>query len=108
MQGRLLPPQNGKIQGFPKKVWREEFSKSKSCGLELIEWIFEADEWEKNPFASLKGVNEIKELSKTSGVRVESVCADYFLDLPFLRTSEKERNERVRMLKFVIAQAKLL
>ena len=40
-----------------------------------------------------------------SGVRVESVCADYFMAHPFHRGSPQERADRVRLLERLIEQA---
>ena len=105
MHGRLSAPTDGKFQSYPKYTWKEEFSKAAECGLDLIEWIFEADEWEKNQFATQAGLEQIKRASKESGVAVDSICADYFMDLPLLRVSDEVRAERVKMLEFVIGQA---
>ena len=60
MHGRLSAPTDGKFQSYPKYTWKEEFSKAAECGLDLIEWIFEADEWEKNQFATQAGLEQIK------------------------------------------------
>src|SRR5690348_4003915 len=96
MQGRFSPPTGGRIQSFPKKSWREEFTKAREAGLDLIEWIFEADAWQKNPLASDQGIAEILSISRTTGVQVQSICADYFMDLPLLRISDEQRNERMK------------
>ena len=45
MQGRLLPPVGEHIQAFPAKSWREEFAIARECGLGMIEWIFEGNDW---------------------------------------------------------------
>ena len=44
MQGRLSPPINNKIQGFPHNFWENEFHLAKEIGFELIEWIVDSDD----------------------------------------------------------------
>ena len=104
MQGRLSPPRNGRIQSFPIQTWREEFPKAQRCGLEIIEWIFEAEQWDQNPLMSAEGIQSINTLSQTTGVRVISVCADYFMDLPLLRVTQVQHDERLEMLKRLMVQ----
>jgi hexulose-6-phosphate isomerase len=104
MQGRLSPPRNGRIQSFPWHAWREEFARAAECGLQRIEWIFEAERWSDNPLATSDGQAELRRLEERTGVRVVSVCADYFLDLPLVRVDGHELEARVGMLKFLIRQ----
>lgn len=105
MQGRLSPPTDGKLQSFPKYTWREEFQKARIAGLRSIEWIFEADEWEKNPIASDAGIEEINHLIKETGTIVESVCADYFMHIPYFTSSHNIRLEHKEKLDWLIVQA---
>jgi hexulose-6-phosphate isomerase len=100
MQGRLSPPVGGKIQFFPKQTWRREFDLGREAGLQLIEWIVEADEVEKNPL--LARADEVLAATKATGVVLRSLCADYFMDLPLLRCSSGERRERLGMLERLI------
>jgi L-ribulose-5-phosphate 3-epimerase len=100
MQGRLSTPPEGKIQCFPKKTWRREFDLCKEADLQLIEWIVEADEVEKNPI--LAEPQAVLDASKATGVVLRSLCADYFMDLPLLRCSTDERRKRLSMLERVI------
>jgi L-ribulose-5-phosphate 3-epimerase len=108
MQGRLSPPAGGRIQSFPKDTWQSEFWRAKECGFDVIDWIFDADSWEDNPLCSIEGRQEIQRLTSSADVRVVSVCADYFLDLPLLRVGENVRAERMEVLKFLIEQSGLL
>ena len=105
MQGRLSPPTEGKFQSFPKFSWREEFHKASKAGLKSIEWIFEADEWEENPISSNDGINEISELIKETGIIIESVCADYFMDIPYFKANHSVRKDHRERLKWLITQA---
>ena len=105
MQGRLSPPTNNRIQSFPEGTWREEFSKAKTADLSHIEWIFERGEWEKNPLSVGNGIEETRELIRESGVGIVSVCADYFLDIPYLRSDGNGRKELREKLEWLVVQS---
>ena len=62
MQGRLSNKIGNKIQAFPEKNWKLEFSKAKKIGLKSIEWTLDYKNFEKNPIFSKKGQLEIKRL----------------------------------------------
>jgi L-ribulose-5-phosphate 3-epimerase len=79
MQGRLSPRPAGKLQEFPWQSYGAEFAIAARLGFHSIEWIFEAARFEENPLWTEAGREEIRELVATSGVRVQSVCADYFM-----------------------------
>ena len=79
MQGRLSLPEGGRIQSFPKRSWRKEFSRAQKAGLASIEWIYEAETEALNPLGSDPGIEEVQALAKGSGVTVGSVCADYYM-----------------------------
>ncbi len=80
MQGRLVPPVGGKIQEFPHDRWREEFAKAASLKLDFIEWIYDSPSKDTNPICKDCGTEKVLELISESGVKVESICADYFMD----------------------------
>jgi L-ribulose-5-phosphate 3-epimerase len=79
MQGRLSPRPIGKLQEFPWSSYAAEFPKAARLGLHSIEWIFEAPRYQENPLWTDAGREEIRALIAHSGVRVQSVCADYFM-----------------------------
>ena len=79
MQGRLSARPADKLQEFPWSSYAEEFPKAQRLGLHSIEWIFEAPRFEQNPLWTEIGREEILELVARTGVRVQSVCADYFM-----------------------------
>jgi hexulose-6-phosphate isomerase len=81
MQGRLVPPVDGKIQAFPAARWRDEFPLAAAAGLDAIEWVYDAPSVDAgtNPLATAAGRREILDAAR-SGVAVRSVCADYFMD----------------------------
>ena len=82
MQGRLLPPTDGRFQCFPREGWPDEFALAAAAGLDAIEWIYDLHGADVNPIAADDGVASMKALSTQSGVLVRSLCADYFMDLP--------------------------
>ena len=82
MQGRLLPPIDGRIQCFPADGWAEEFDSAAEVGLETIEWIYELYNEDRNPLRSEETAGEITKAIAASGVRVVSVCADCCMEDP--------------------------
>lgn len=99
MQGRLLPPVQGQLQAFPGRNWEEEFPLAHQCGLDTIEMIFDSDGIEWNPLNYETGLEHIQRASETYGVKVLSVCADYFKAKGFLKVTDQERMENIRMLE---------
>jgi L-ribulose-5-phosphate 3-epimerase len=108
MQGRLVPPEGGRFQSFPKARWRDEFALAAAAGLNAIEWIYDAFGENVNPLASDDGTDEIRRLSKLSGIEICSLCADYFMDYPFLRTSQLERTRLIRKMEWLLSRCALI
>jgi len=96
MQGRLLPPEPGRFQAFPRDRWAEEFDLAKQVPLSYIEWIYDLYGADVNPLTG--DVSRIQSQVSRTGVGVRSLCADYFMDLPFLRCTEKECADRQEVL----------
>jgi hexulose-6-phosphate isomerase len=96
MQGRLTPPTGGRIQAFPSVGWRDEFPLAAELGLHSIEWIVETP-IESNPIWTQDGVAEIQKLIAQTGVAVDFMIADYFMESPFVRMSAPtlEHNRKV-------------
>lgn len=92
MQGRLTPPQGRGIQFFPFDNWEKEFYQAKDLGLNEIEFIFDYDRYEENPLWSQKGREALKEIMDQTGVRVHSVCFDYFMRRAFFKKQDEERH----------------
>lgn len=99
MQGRLSPPLDGKIQAFPRSSWVREFALAQEAQLESIEWIYDVAGEGENPLTTPEGVSRMRRLSERHGVRVRSLCADYFMERSFLRVTENVRRQRVQELK---------
>jgi len=90
MQGRLQAPQGGMFQCFPRDSWREEFPHAAAAGLDAIEWIYDLQGADVNPLATSAGIAEMQTLSREHHIDVVSVCADYFMDRPFVTASPDE------------------
>lgn len=104
MQGRLSPTINGRIQAFPWNTWEDEFSTAANIGFDEIEFIFESAGYRNNPLFTKEGLQNIDLVSKETGIQVNYVCADYFMEIPFIRVSEDTRNKNKRILAFLIEQ----
>ena len=108
MQGRLVPPEGGRFQAFPCERWRDEFVLAAQARLNAIEWIFDLYGEDANPLISDSGISEILALSQQTGIAVRSLCADYFMDKPFLRTTESERRQLIQKMEWLLSRCKLL
>jgi len=102
MQGRLVPPIGDRIQCFPRDRWAEEFPLAAAAGLDAIEWIDDVYGDAINPIADDAGLARIKELSALHGVKVRSLCADYFMERPLIRASASEVTERSQRLAWLL------
>ena len=107
MQGRLSPAVNGKIQAFPAENWRLEFERAKALKLDDIEWILESP-LEANPLWTESGLAEVRRAVKNTGVRVDFICADYFMESPFVRMSPEKLAHNRSVLMKTIDQAAIL
>lgn len=107
MQGRLVPPQPGSIQCFPRDRWREEFALAAEAGLQAIEWIDDVRGADVNPLATDAGIGEMQTLSRQHGVAVVSLCADYFLDRPIVSASPAAVFELTARLNWLVTRCGL-
>jgi L-ribulose-5-phosphate 3-epimerase len=85
MQGRLLPPREGRIQGFPVGEWDRELALCADATVDGIEWIYEVPGEAENPLGDAKGRARLRQSTTDHGVAVRSVCADWFMDRPLAR-----------------------
>jgi hexulose-6-phosphate isomerase len=108
MQGRLVPPEGGHFQSFPRVRWRDEFALAAQVGLNAIEWIFDVYGEDVNPLTSDDGVAEIQALSEKTGTAVRSLCADYFMDRPFLRTTQAEQDELIKKMEWLLSRCRMV
>lgn len=102
MQGRLTPSRGRGIQFFPFEGWDAEFSKAAQIGLDEIEFIFDLDRYTENPIWTKSGRERIKKLISSSGVRVNHVCADFFMRRPFFGADSRVIEENIVFLKILL------
>ncbi len=108
MQGRLVPPTDNRFQCFPRLNWQDEFTLGAQAGIDLIEWIYDLYGADVNPLASDSGITRMQSLSESTGVKVVSICADYFMDRPLVRATPGEIAERLAMLEWLLMRGQLL
>lgn len=92
MQGRLTPSNGRGIQFFPFDNWENEFGIASVVGLQEIEFIFDYENYESNPLWTVEGLNKLKQIMGKSGIKVNSLCFDYFMRRPFYKAQKKDRD----------------
>ena len=105
MQGRLSPRIDGKIQAYPAKTWQKEFEIAQKIGYAAIEWIVEKP-LEVNALMSQSGIQEINQVIIDTGVKIDYVCADVFMQQPLVRMSQQTREENKKYLTNILLNAK--
>jgi len=108
MQGRLLPPEAGGFQCFPRQNWETEFSFAASAGLDAIEWLYDVWGEDANPISSDHGIHRIRSLSEQHGIAVSSLCADYFKERPLVGIDSGEKRKRIEHLIWLISRCQRL
>lgn len=108
MQGRLLPPEGGRFQCFPRQGWMAEFGLAAAAGLDSIEWIYDVWGEGANPISSDRGIDQVRHLVNEHSVEVRSLCADYFMERPLIRASSEEKRSRTNHLFWLISRCQLL
>ena len=108
MQGRMVPPSDGRFQCFPRQRWADEFEFCAQAGISAIEWIYDLHGADVNPIASDAGISAMQQLSARYKVAVRSVCADYFMDLPLVRVDGVELSQRIEVLRWLMQRCQAL
>lgn len=108
MQGRLLPPYEGRFQAFPADSWRREFTLGRDAGIQTIEWIYEQPHEAENPLGSDAGIAEIKAMAAETGVAVRSVCADYYMTRRLVGTDGTADGAVADHLRWLLGQGRKL
>src|SRR5580693_2352947 len=101
MQGRLVPPEDGRFQSFPRQRWRDEFALAAAVGLDTIEWIWDAYGENENPLGTDAGIGEMQRLCGVHRVAIESICADWFMDFPLVGLDAATAQNRWRRLEWL-------
>jgi hexulose-6-phosphate isomerase len=105
MQGRLSPRIDGKIQAYPATTWQKEFEIAQEIGYAAIEWIVEKPV-ETNALMTDSGKAEIKKVIASTGVRIDYVCADIFMQQPLVRMTEETKSQNKEYLATILKNAK--
>ena len=108
MQGRLLPKYQGRYQAHPIGYWEDEFEIAASLGVDLIEFILDYNDYEENPLMSASGCKKIKDIVNQSGVKVKTVCADYFMDAPLHSTDLNVATLSAAVLRELIVNSRTI
>lgn len=102
MQGRLSPQIDGKIQAFPWPHWEVEFAIAGEARFESMEWTLDADRLYENPLMLSTGQARIRHLATTSGVSVNSLTGDCFMQEPFWKAADRRREQLLVDLEAVL------
>ena len=102
MQGRLLPRYKNRYQSHPLHYWQAEFYIARDLDFSQIEFILDFNDSHLNPLMNKAGIKEIQTLINATGVKVKSVCADYFMEAPFHSIHQQQSEE---ILKTLISNA---
>ncbi|MCM1500213.1 MAG: sugar phosphate isomerase/epimerase [Clostridium sp.] len=104
MQGRLTQALGRGIQFFPFEEWREEFEKAHRIGLNEIEWIFDYYNYQNNPLWTKEGQTEINNIIQNTGIKVHSICWDYFMRRPFYKCDPSIKETVLNENKYILKQ----
>lgn len=108
MQGRLLPKYQGRYQAHPVGYWQDEFPKAAEMGLDCIEFILDFNDAEINPLLRDAGPDEVLLLSEKTGVKVSTVCADYFMEAPLHHSDEQIAAQSQNVLQRLLSNGNKL
>ena len=108
MQGRLVPKYKGRYQAHPIGYWQDEFKVVKDKGLDCIEFILDFNDAELNPLLKDGGTEEIQSVVEKTGVKVKTICADYFMEAPLYAVDEAISKHSLDILNRLIESASRL
>lgn len=102
-QGRLGPPLDGHYQAFPRATWEQELAMlGRLPGIRGIEWMYDLYGLGANPLESESGRQWLNVCLAQAGLKLHSVCADYFMDCPLVRCTSAQRKQRCERLAWLI------
>jgi L-ribulose-5-phosphate 3-epimerase len=103
MQGRLCELEDGRFQSFPRSSWEREIELAPQVPLRGIEWIYDLFGEGANPLETADGRGSLRKALEQHGVKVASICADYFMDCPLAHHDADTRAYRVAKLEWLIS-----
>jgi hexulose-6-phosphate isomerase len=102
MQGRLSPA-GTRAQAFPSRTWRDEFAQARELGFDRIEWLVSAASLHDNPL--LHDLDQVVAVARAHGVGIETICADCFIERPFVDADAAAFEASIALLDRLIAQS---
>lgn len=108
MQGRLLPKYRGRYQAHPVGNWLQEFSKAAELGLQCLEFILDFEGAEDNPLLREGGIEQILQCVEKTGVVVQTICADYFMEAPLHHPDLQVAKQSQDILRRLLCKGKPL
>ena len=108
MQGRLLPKYQGCYQAHPVGYWQEEFARAATLGLGCVEFILDFNDAAANPLLRPDGPDEILRVTAQTGVKVRTVCADYFMEAPLHHSKAEIASHSQVVLRRLLHNGKVL
>ena len=106
MQGRLVPKYKGRFQAHPVGYWQDEFPLAAELGLNCIEFIFDHNDYKTNPLLTDHGRKQIRTICEQTGIRVLSICADYFMEAPLHSENKKITLQSLDVLNNLLKAAR--
>lgn len=103
VQGRLCAPEDGRFQSFPRTAWEKEIELAPKVPLRGIEWIYDLYGVGANPLETPEGRTQLKKKLSQSGVKVVSICADYFMDCPLAHPMQETCAQNLAKLNWLIS-----
>lgn len=102
MQGRLSPAEDVKQPAFPVSTWKAEIVNVSTLPLKGIEWIYDSYGEKINPILIANQKNEFLNLLKRYQVKINSICANYFMENPLVGIEHSEQEKRIGKLENLI------
>lgn len=106
MQGRLVPPEDGRFQSFPRNSWQQEIARAREAEIDYIEWIYDDYGATANPISTDEGVAELNALKRQYVIATPALCGDWLMDFPLVRCTAEERVQRETVLHDLMRKAK--
>lgn len=107
MQGRVINSESKKIQSFPYKNWMSEFEKLKLLKIKKLQWIYENNKLNDNPLNHKNFKKLSEQIKKKFNVRINSICADEFINRPLIRSQGLNKKSLKVLLKLISLAQKL-
>jgi len=106
IQGRLLKKFRNQYQSHPATEWQKEFQIANKNNIKYIEFIFDNFKPELNPLITKNGIKEIINLKKKYKIKIDTICADYFMDNPLHTNNKLDTALSLKVLEILIESCK--